>query len=296
MTGSGADFRLYPDWDGHGLLPGWVARFGLTRYRPLLSRIRAASDHIRQAELDGIGHVGPVLAGFNASPAQVRAEIGGRDWKAVHHGKISHNVNRLWLRWVAGWTWAEAMEWPTHRNHPASAWAERTTKSALLVAARCARDGDDFIELATLARDVVRMGGDVETDRGRKHLRRQHDALIVRRAIAGTDATPWADPWEFETDGYRFSLLKSALDLAMEGARQRHCVASYAHACRAGAEAVLRIEGRERATCSFNLDRKNRMPIQVKGFANRNVSADCRAAARAARAAYLDHLKRKATT
>lgn len=72
-------------------------------------------------------------------------------------------------------------------------------------------------------------------------------------------------------------------ELVIEGATQRHCVRSYARACRLGAEVVMKIDGVERATCSW---RVGDSLIQVQGFANSQVSGECHKAAQAARAAF----------
>ena len=278
---------LYPDWTGpKTALPPWVLNFGLLKCRPILSRVYLSAAKWQQAEQDGIGNVAPMIVHFNADPRGIKELVGREVWRKIHHATLKSNVDRLVLCRLAGWTIEEAMLFPTKGRRRARAFLEHG-KSALLLACRLARHTDEIREFLIMAQDVQRMGGNPDPAWGRKRLRREHDALALKRAFDSCDPTPWARPWYHDVGAYSFALLKSESELAMEGACQRHCVRSYARACRAGTDVVLRIDGAKRATCSWRVGDR---AIQVKGFANSKVSAECLAAAKKARAAYSYHL------
>lgn len=281
---------LYPDWTGPQVaLPNWVFRYGLTRWRPLIQRIYAASPHWQQADADGLTNIAPVLVKFNKSPKEIKAEIGGEAWKSVHHASLKTNVDRLVLCMVGGWSFEEAMQFPAKERKRAKTFLGRS-KTAVLHACRLAGETGDIFAQLTIAEDVQRMGGTLDLTWGRKRLKREHDALVMKRIMQSADPTPWAEPWFHDEGDYSFSLLKSAAELAIEGATQRHCVSSYARSCRDGKDVVLRIDGAERATCSW---RRGESYMQVKGFANTSVSMACLSAAIAARKAFNAHMAKK---
>jgi hypothetical protein len=129
--------------------------------------------------------------------------------------------------------------------------------------------------------DTRRMGTEPNLAWSVKRLKREHDALALKAAMAQHSPEPWAAPFVFEHDGYRFERLVSDLEMAQEGLSQRHCVASYTRAAKQGDYIVLRITGKERATFGFGLNRCD----ELKGFANSEVTKDCRAAAKEAKRA-----------
>lgn len=279
------DFKgaLYPNWQEPIVkLPGWVVWFGLSKTAPVVGRVYASAPHWQQAEADGLTNVAPVLVLFNAAPREVRREIGGEAWKRVHHGSLKSNVDLLVLRMVMGWTLEEALQFPANHHRRAKSY-RGVGKSALLTACRLGRGDEDFRAQMIMARDVQRMGGELSPEWGRKRLKREHDALVMANVMRSADSTPWSRPWFHDVGDYSFSLLKSEAELVLEGACQRHCVSSYARAAKAGREVILRIEGAERATCSWRVGDSH---IQVKGFANTDVTPACRSAAREARKAW----------
>lgn len=276
---------LYPDWDALNVeLPDWVVRHGLRKCNKLVGQVYASAKIWQQAKEDGIANVAPIIVKFNKSPQEIRQEIGGLYWKQIHHATTKANVDRLVLMVIGGWTLDEAMLFPIKGKTSAKMYIGNYGKTALLHACRLSAKGGDFRDQLTIAQDVQRMGGVIDPCWGRKRLKKEHDALVVKRMFDRTDSTPWAKSWFFDVGAYSFALLKSETDLAIEGATQRHCIASYASACRSGRETALRIDGAEHATCSW---KKGDSQIQVKGFANSQVSAECIAAAKEARVAYL---------
>ena len=279
---------LYPDWSGPRCkLPGWIERYGLSKCTPVIQRVYASSDKWQLAERDGIGNVAPVIVVFNREPKEIKQLIGAEAWKQVHHATQKANVDKLVLHFLGGWAFHEAMLFPAREKRRAKNLLH-FGKSALLMACRMAAKGGSVEEWAMIARDFQRMGGEIDHGWGRKRLKREHDALAIQQAMRKASSEPWAKPWFHDVGEYSFSLLKSEAELVLEGACQRHCSGSYARSCRNGEEVVLRIEGPERATCSWRVKDKS---IQVKAFANRDVSPKCRAAAKAARAAWEEMMK-----
>lgn len=280
---------LYPLWSGPRVaLPEWVIRHGLVKYRPIVQRVYASADHWQQAEADGLGNIAPVLVRFNKSPSELRREVGGEAWKTIHHASLKSNVDRLVLTMIGGWSFEEAMIFPAKERKAAKSYLD-LGKSVLMLACRLSRDTGDLKNQIIIARDVQRLGGQLDQSWGRKRLKREHDALVLKNIVGQSNPTPWADAWFCDVGPFSFSLLKSETELAIEGGTQRHCAGSYAKDCRAGKEVVLRVEGPERATCSWSV---GDFGIQVKGFANGKVSDACVKAAKEARLAYQSRNKR----
>lgn len=263
---------LYPDWDGENRQPPeWIEKFGLSKCIPLVSNALQSKEYLDQAEQDGLHHLTPIITLFKAEPAQIKKQVGGEIWRAFRTTTHKANVNRLVLIMLGGWTIEEALILPTNIKGHAKSLLGRS-KTAILLASKLSTTDQQFKEHLTLCEDVQRMNGILEKTWGKKRLKREHDALVIKRMTNASDPTPWDKPWFFDCDGYTFSLLKSETELAIEGARQRHCVRSYAHACRNGLEIVVSIQGRERATASWRVIGSE--TPQIKGFANSNVSKD----------------------
>lgn len=277
---------LYPDWTGPKVvLPNWVSAYGLSRNRMIVQRVYASSGTWQQAVADGLENISPIIVLFNLRPGEIKQTVGTEAWKKVHNGSLKANVDRLVLKMCGGWTFEEALLFPTFMRRRAKRYF-RKSKTAVLSACRNATSAEDFEAQLIMAEDFQRMGGQLDQSWGRKRLRKEHDARAMERVIKFSDPEPWSKAWFFDHDGYSFSLLKSEAELALEAALQRHCVGSYAHACRQGQTVVLRVEGRERATCSWTSRDSH---LQVAGKFNRKVSPGCQAAASVTRAAYLKH-------
>lgn len=279
---------LYPDWTGpRTALPNWVVSYGLSKRPVIVQRVYASAFHWKQAEIDGLSNIAPMLVRFNRSPSEIRRQIGGEYWKRIHHDTLKANVDKLVLMMVLGWSLDEAMLFPSNIKKRANYYI-KASKSAMLLASRLHARGGDFMQFYIMANDINRMGGTLDQTWGRKRTKAEHDALVMKRVMASTNNTPWAKAWFYDVGPYSFSLLKSESELVIEGATQRHCVGSYAKACREGREFVLRVEGKERATCSWA---KGDNAMQIQGFANTDVSKECRLAAKEARLAFLESLK-----
>lgn len=277
--------HLFPDFEQNAFrLPVWFARAGLSKYKPLVSMLRASWAQWAQADKDGLTHLAPFIVLFNAPPAKIRKEVGGHVWHRIRTANVTTNANRMVLRLVGGWTLEEAMEWPVHERRGALKLVKFNHKSELLTAFRHTAPGERVLDNLILARDFTRMGGMIDPTWGKGRLKREHDALAMKRALDSSDPTPWAKPWFCDIDGYTFTLLTSETELAMEGISQRHCCRSYARSCRNGVETVFSILGPERATMSWN---SRYQELQVKAFANRAVKTATRWAAHRAISKYL---------
>lgn len=274
---------LYEGWGGPRVaLPDWVIRAGLVKYKPLLQRIYATAANWQQAEADGIGQVAPMLVYFGGSVQDSKAQAGAH-WKSIHHAKITTNIDRLFLLMVGGWRLDEAMLWPAASYRRSKTLLKGHTRQTLIAACRLCSNGKDLRDWIITCTDIDRMKGIVDPSWGRKRVKREHDALVIKTIMERSDPTPWAKPWHLDIGPFTFSLICSETDLALEGATQKHCAKSYAKDCRNGDEIVMRILGPERATCSW---RPGQPDIQVKAFANREVGAECYRAAREARLAF----------
>lgn len=276
---------LFPDWAETAFIqPRWFVRAGLSKYRPLVTMLRASWSHWAQADKDGLTHLAPFTVIYNAPPNEIRRQVGGHVWHRIRTANVTTNANRMVLRLVGGWTLEEAMEWPVHERRGALRLLKFNHKSELLTAVRHTAPGERVLDNLITARDFTSMGGMIDPTWGKGRLKREHDALVMKRALASSDPTPWAKPWFCDIDGYTFTLLKSETELAVEGATQRHCCRSYARSCRDGWETVFSIMGPERATMSWN---SRYQGLQVKAFANRTVTAATRRAAQLAINKYL---------
>lgn len=281
--------NLYPDWAGqHFAIPAWFTRYGLCKFSRMKAELFQSAKKLQQLDADGLSNLAPIIVLYGANPSDIRAKIGGEKWKILHKSTQRANVDRLVLCRIAGWTIEEALTFPVKSSRRAKYFVNYP-KSALLAACRLGGERGDLVEQLIISQDIVRMGGTVDPSWGRKRTKREHDALVMQSAISKSNPEPWAKAWFFDLAGYSFALLKSETELAIEGAVQRHCVRSYAAACRSGKEFVLQITGEERATCSW---RRGEAHLQVKGFANLAVTPQCVAAARAARKAYEKALAR----
>lgn len=284
---------LFPAFEMNAFrMPQWFIAYGLGNYTPLVTMLRSSWEHWAQAEADGLTNLAPIILMFNAPPAQIKRSVGGHVWHQMRTASTKTNVNRMALRLIGGWSLAEAMEWPIGERRHAKTLADRGTKSALLIACRHTQRGEKLFDNYRMALDFQRLGGTIDPTWGRKRLKREHDALSMKRAMVSSDPTPWERPWFCDIDDYSFSLLKSETELAIEGLAQRHCCRSYAQACREGREVVFSIMGPERATLSYDL---KYLSLQVKAAANKPVlPATLRAAERCINRYFTDQADREA--
>ncbi len=136
-----------------------------------------------------------------------------------------------------------------------------------------------FEETLHIIADAVRMGVDLNPEWGLNRIRREHDEWVKRDRAKRYSAATFASAWTLEKGGYSATLLTTPLEVAIEGGTMRHCVASYASYAQKGIYAVLRIDGKERATLGLNWtdSETNAWTLdQVYGVCNARVSEACR--------------------
>ena len=229
---------------------------------------------------DGLPQLVPLILSLQDDVPRLRQRLGRAVWRRVHHASIETNFMRslVWLRFegVAGWD--QIVNLPEHHL--------RSCRNAIdwptgLYAAHAAAPGK-FSQIAMLYRDTVKMGGAPKLTWSLQRLKREHDRLSVRSAIAGASQERWASPFLFSCGDYEFVRLTSDRDFVREGKLQRHCIATFRADARAGKCVVMQCSGPERATFLFGTD----SDYELSGFANTPVSEACLAAARSAQAAF----------
>lgn len=254
--------------------PQWVYSAGFIRHPGLYRYFLHGRDRVRQAERDGISQVAPILVAFRADPAECRARIGKALWRQVHHSQVANNAWRARIKLQSNLDFATIMAIPTGALREIVGVVKSTGEAAVADAAYIATNRDQMRFAVMLARDVTRMGGQVDRRWSIRRLREEHDRLVREWTKRTADPTPWAEPWECKVDGFRFTRLVSHADFAAEGAVMHHCIASYANRAQAGLETAFRIEGRERASVSFTTGH-----VEIRSYHNRAVSEPCRRAA-----------------
>lgn len=280
--------HLFKEWNATAFKPpSWFTAHGLNKYKPLVTMLRTSWEHWARADRDGLSNLAPFIVIYNKPPAEIKKIVGGHTWHQIRTASAKINANRMVLRLVGGWSLEEAMLWPVRERKHAQTYLRNSGKSELVIACRHAGSDGLIMENLETARDFVRLGGTIDPQWGRKRLKREHDALAMKKAMQQSDPTPWEKAWFCDVGDYTVTLLKSETELAFEGIAQRHCCRSYALACREGKETVFSIQGPERATASWNAPF---MQMQIKGFANRSVSTATRLAMETAFDKYSDHL------
>lgn len=262
--------------------PPWFISAGLRKHADMVQMLRMSWEHWAQAQEDRLFHLSPIIVMFNAPPKEIKAEVGGHVWHQFRTGNLKTNTDRMVLRLMGGWSVEEVLLWPTHERRRAKSFLQ-VYKSALLIACKHTKRGERLYDNLIVARDTVRLGGVIDQSWGKKRLKREHDALAMKKVLETSDPKPWDKPWFADIDGYTFTLLKSEAELAVEGASQKHCCRSYAPACRTGEETVFSVIGPERATASWNSRYKS---LQVRGFANQTVKLQTQKAAMCAVSQY----------
>ena len=256
-------------WDGKN----WMA-FNLE----LVRRAHAVLPHVNEAERDRLHHLIPIILTFTASPQAIRAKIGRGAWRRVANNAISRNllIMNATLRCRLDRqdeAFSRLLDMPSgvmRGIHYAIGEAE-------MIAARITpkKRPREFQQTAHLVEDTRRMvlPGEFNPHWGLARMRQEHEAatrMIMQRRYS---SKAFAPEWAFQEGPYIATLLTSQADIATEGEVQHHCVASYARSASHGECAILRIEGKERATLSVV-----RGAIQqVYGACNRPVSDECRA-------------------
>lgn len=274
---------LFPDW-APPKYPKWLQRMRGDEQYAMTSRFSLMTDAVSQAQNDSLKQLVPIITVSEKWPSALRKEMGKAVWKAYHHATEATNVKRarIWMYFNGAVSWEEiAQIKPVHLG--CAVMDMRRAEWSIILYAGSKADRDQYSGIFMLWRDTVRMGLDPNPAWSVKRLKREHDALALEAAMRQHSGQIWAKPFVFEHKGYRFERLISDLDMAQEGLSQRHCVASYTGDAKRGDYVVLRITGKERATFGFGRNYYD----ELKGFANSEVSKDCRAASIEAKKAYI---------
>lgn len=254
-------------------IPHWAYQLGYARNGQVLRLVRNYSDIIHRAQLDGIENVAPVLLALRRSPAEARLRVGRAVWREVHHSDLDLNVARATVMLRTKINLADVIKFPSGALREVPSKVKQTNETTVVMAGLIASNRTDFREAVMLVRDAIRMGGAPNVKWSMRRLREEHDRLAMDHAKAKADPTPWYPAWSAESDGYKFSLINSDVEIACEAATQRHCVASYSAEAKARKYLIMRIEGRERATVRFGWNPVH--AIEVKGRYNKAVTNGC---------------------
>lgn len=268
-------------------LPAWADR-GPFAWGPMHRYVVTGLDLVARAEADGIHQVAPILVAFRGGPAEVKRRIGRGLWRRVHHASLAENVARGALKLRTTLDFTAIMAIPPALLNVAQKLHDDYGPSACAFAVSRAKRPQVATEVAVLVRDFRLLGGDLNPVWSLRRLNEEHDRLVRTRAVLRADPTPFAEPWSHKADGYVFTRLVSHADFEEEAMRQKHCIATYANRAKAGVEVAFRIEGRERATVSFNLKTRH---VELRGARNRKVSERLQQAVPPMFAAFLNEVK-----
>lgn len=242
---------FFPDMPKPWRAPGWFADLGYYRSRQIGKMVQTQIGRVVRAQEDGIERVAPILVALRCDPAEARKRVGKAVWREVHHSHLYTNVARARILMRTRITLPDLIRFPKGALAEVLAKVERASERAVTVAGLISKTRAEFREAVMLAHDTIRMGGDPDPKWSLRRLREEHDRRAMEWAKAKSDPTPWGPGWSHWVDGYRFTLLNSGADFALEGSLMRHCVASYREDARVGRYRIMKIEGPERATVRF---------------------------------------------
>lgn len=243
--------EFFPDLPKPWRAPGWFVDLGYYRSRQIGKMVQTQIDRVARAQQDGIERVAPILVALRCDPAEARRRVGKAVWREVHHSDLHVNVARARILMRTRITLPDLIRFPQGALTEVLAKVERSSERAVTVASLVARNRTEFRQAVMLAHDTIRMGGDPDPKWSLRRLREEHDRRAMEWARQKSDPTPWGPGFTCEVDGYRFTLLNSGADFALEGNTMKHCVASYREDARAGRYRIMKIEGPERATVRF---------------------------------------------
>lgn len=288
---------MYWLWVGNRLSPavGNMLRMGRKFWRyynnDLVAQAGESLLHIRQAEADGLLQLVPAIVVFKASPASIRRQVGGATWKRIAHNSQTRNARLMQTSWLC----ADDETYPDRfvrlLDFPSgvlNAVHGGFLAEDELVAARITprKTPMGFQQTVHIVRDTRAMLGIAFNERwSYARMRREHDDAARNARRGKFSDKPFAEPFTYEAGGFTGTLLTSRLEVAVEGDTQHHCVSSYANLAGRGQYAVIRIEGKERATAGYHYSKKGWRLDQVYGACNAIVKAECNAFAMAAGAA-----------
>ncbi len=281
---------MYHLWIGNRMSPatGNMLRLsghtGWRRYSPdLVWRANQVLPYIKEAEADGLLHLIPAIVVFGASPSAIRREIGKGAWKRIAANSRTRNMRIMQA--------TEATFAPSDEHWKQTFVKLLSVRSGHLGGAMRHIPIDDIVEASRLAprctpmslletlhivRDARRMLGEINPAWGLPRIKREHDAAMLEQRRKRYSPAPFTEAWSFSDDGFTADLLVSPLDIVAEGDTQHHCVGSYASDAADNRYAVLKVEGKERATIGLRRTAEGWLVDQVYAACNAPVSAACR--------------------
>lgn len=256
----------------------------------LVARAGEVLQHIRQAEADGLLHLVPAIIVFRAAPVDIRKAIGGATWKRIAHNSRTRNERLMRTAWIHDEDphypdrFLRLLDFPSGVLNAVSGFEPECEAIAARITPR--KTPLVFQQTVHIVRDTRRLlGREFNPAWSLARMQREHDAAAREVRRGRFSDKPFAEPFTYEADGFTGALLTSQLDVAIEGDTQHHCVGSYAGLAGRGEYAVIRIEGKERATAGYQYTKTGWQLDQVYGACNAIVKAECQAFASAAGAA-----------
>jgi hypothetical protein len=235
--------------------------------------------YVKEAEADNLHQLVPAIIMFGLPPAAIRREIGGASWRAIAHNSKTRNqaIMQVAARMPEDhWRklFVRLLDFPSGVL-PGVMGADDDEAIAARLTPR--KNAIVFRQTTDLVRDTRRMvGDDFNADWGLARMRREHEDAVRNLRSKRYSKDEFCPAWEYAANGFTATLLTSKYEIGVEGDLQRHCVGSYANVAAGGSYAVLRIDGKERATAGLHKNGKAWQVEQVYGACNLPVSAACR--------------------
>lgn len=244
----------------------------------LVWRAHLALPYVKEAEEDGLFHLIPAIVTFGTHPQNIRRLIGRGAWRRVANNSTSRNclimqaVERDKAQDRRAALFTRLLEVP-------SGVLPYVTDAGLdeLVAARIAprKRFPEYVHTLHIVRDTHHMVGAGFNPRWSfARMAAEHERATKAYMRGKFSEQQFAPAWTYQADGYSASLVTCQFDIAAEGHTQHHCIASYARRASKGKYAVLKIEGKERATAGLILGAGVRVD-QVYAACNGHVSDAC---------------------
>lgn len=198
-----------------------------------LNAAHGAKPYVCEAYKDGLLQLIPFIVHFRKPPQEIRKTVGRAAWRRIANNSATRNVNLVNCCASPGSFDPRLLDVSTSalRNFQGSIFITRFT-DYIHYADRVAqsKSRQHLDEAFDLVRDADRMDG-FNPNWGLARLRREHDEAAERRVNAQYSDEPFCDPFETEIYGIKITRLVSQKEVALEGQRMRHCLASYAFEC-----------------------------------------------------------------
>lgn len=257
-----------------------------------------ALPYVNEAERDCLLHLIPAIVIFGEPPQAIKKRIGQGNWRRVAANSVSRNrlLMNAAMRRRPGLdlddTFIRLLDVPSGVMRYIQLCGDDEFIAARITPRKRL---DEFMQTMHLVRDTMHMlGSGFNPNWSRNRMVEEHNAEVRERNTRKYSPTAFADEWQIERNGLTATLLNSKLEIATEGSIQHHCVGSYASLAKAGDYAVLRVEGKERATIGMQSHQGMWRVDQVYAACNRAVSTECMDFARYVASQYPARVRRAA--